>query len=78
MAAAIGTRGHPSMRDFLGGVEVNGYRRDIAEPASLEQAWSENITFGVNSSAAFAANSKNGATDYPWCKGPARMLEDCR
>ena len=66
------------MRDFLGGVEVNGYRRDIAEPASLEQAWSENITFGVNRGAALTVIIENCATDYPWFKGPVRRLEDCR
>ena len=39
---------------------MNGYRTEVPEPALLEQVWSENITFGVNRSAAFTVISENG------------------
>ena len=58
---------------------MNGYRRDIAEPASLEQAWSENITFGVNRGAAFTVISENGATDYPRVQpGGWKIVDDMK
>ena len=53
---------------------MNGYRRDIAEPAPVKQAWSENITFGVNRGAAITIIIENCATDYRWCKGPSQEV----
>ena len=51
-------------------------RREVAELAAAERAGSENITFGIDSSAAITVMVV--ATDDPTRSGPVRRVRDCQ